>query len=318
MHDSLVVKGGSSDGCQISVVIPTYKRTEQLERLLRSLLVSTVAELDIIVVDNGASDETKEVVAGHDGVRYVRAERNLGCNGARGLGARLARGSWILFIDDDNVVAPDMIGRLAEAGERFPEVGILGPVMYRYDSPGEVWCAGAELTRWGLLRHVREVRSQRFVTSSSELGELVYVDYFPNCFMVERRVLDSSVEFDAEAFPCHWSEVDFCLRARLAGFRVALVPDATDWHDVGYSGSLARTNPQYIVDQARARIVFRKRFKNHWTDWLEFCFIVFPISSIVYFYKLARSRQLYAGSKAYLRGTLAGIRAPVDGQVSSH
>jgi len=302
----------------VSVVIPTHNRSAQLDRLLHSLQASTLRPLEIIVVDNASSDETQEVLAAYQDVISLHLKQNLWCNGARAAGARIAQGRWLLFIDDDNVVAPDMIANLLEAADRFPNVGIVGPTMYRYDSPSEVWCAGAEITRLGLMRYRHASLSAKKSPRLIEPNRIYDVDYFPNCFMARRELFDRGVCLDPVAFPHNWSELDFCLRARQAGFRTVIAPEAVEWHDIGYSGPLTRTNLHSIQDQARARIAFRKRFRNRWTDWAVFFAIIFPVSSAVYLYRLAASRQLRAGTRAYLSGTLLGLRSPVNRMPSLH
>lgn len=318
MSDSSIANNTPLNLPAVSVVIPTYNRCVQLDRLLQSLRLSTVSPLEIIVVDNADSDETRSLVAQHHGVRYLRSEQNLWCNGARALGAQLARGQWILFVDDDNVVSPDMVAKLLAGAEPFPEVGIAGPLMYRYDHPNQIWCAGAEVTRLGLIRYRQSVPSTRSVAASGQLDEVFDVDYFPNCFIVRRELFDRGVKFDPKVFPHNWSEVDFCMRARQAGFRTVVIPEAVDWHDIGDTGPITRTDPESIRDQARSRIAFRKRFRTHWTDWALFFGIVLPISSLVYIYELARSGQLRAGIKGYIKGTLMGILTPVNRPMPYH
>lgn len=293
--------------CLVSIVIPTRDRAAQLDRLLNSLSACTHEPLEIIVVDNGSSDGTGRVVAAHSRVRYVQLDQNLWSGGGRAEGARHAHGEWILFIDDDNVVPPDLVDRLLQGAAHDPTVGIIGPVTYWYNDPSRVWCAGGELTPLGLVRHRTELPPR----SSGATSPVVEADYLPNCFMVRRTVFDEGTEFDVELFPHNWSEVDFCLRARQGGFRTVVAPNAIEWHDVGYRGPLTRTSVQSIEDQARARIAFRKRFCNSWTDWVAFVTIVFPLSSVAYLIQLVRSGQLRLGVAAYWRGTVTGVCRPV-------
>jgi len=299
-------------GRPVSVVVPTYNRAGQLDRLLRSLLAVKYQPLEIIVVDNASTDGTREIVEQYPGVRYARLEENRFCSGARAVGAKLASGDAILFIDDDNVVAADLVDELVRSLDEDPENGIAGPVMYRYDKPEEVWCAGAQITRFGLLRHLHGVGSTSKPSTSRADPETVEVDYFPNCFMVRREVFEEGVDLDPEIFPHNWSEVDFCLRARRAGFRTVLAPSAVEWHDLGYRGLLTRTSVATVFDQACSRMRFRRRHRNTFPEWLVFAVAVWPTSTVMIALQLALSRQLWRGLGLYLRGTLAGLRSPIE------
>lgn len=100
-----------SDRLQVSVIIPTYNAFERLQATIRSVLAQTYAATEIIVVDDGSTDETPELpgVFG-DAVRYVRIE-NGGQQRARNHGVSLAAGNWIALLDHDDHWEP---GYLAE------------------------------------------------------------------------------------------------------------------------------------------------------------------------------------------------------------
>ncbi|MCD7804505.1 MAG: glycosyltransferase [Oscillospiraceae bacterium] len=89
----------------ISVIIPTYNRSETIERSIRSVLNQTYSDLECIVVDDGSTDNTAEVVQSiNDGrVRYYRLEHNSGACAARNKGIELAVGEYIAFQDSDDV-----------------------------------------------------------------------------------------------------------------------------------------------------------------------------------------------------------------------
>jgi glycosyltransferase involved in cell wall biosynthesis len=106
-----------ADVPDVSVVIPTHNRRERLRLTLRSALEQRDVVLEVIVVDDGSSDGTAEMIETLDDPRVllVRHEVPLGESGARNRGISEARGTWIAFLDDDDLWAPDKLARQLEA-----------------------------------------------------------------------------------------------------------------------------------------------------------------------------------------------------------
>lgn len=90
-----------------SVVVPTFNRSALVPRAIRSVLHQTFTDFDLIVVDDGSTDETPDVLASiHDPrLRLVRQE-NQGLSAARNAGAAIAAGEWLTFLDDDDEALP--------------------------------------------------------------------------------------------------------------------------------------------------------------------------------------------------------------------
>lgn len=98
----------------ISVVIPTYNRRRYIVESLESVLDQSFRDFEILVVDDGSTDGTEEVLRPYaDRIRYMRQD-NRGAAAARNLGVRCARGSYIAFMDSDDLAAPHHLERLYE------------------------------------------------------------------------------------------------------------------------------------------------------------------------------------------------------------
>lgn len=97
---------------EISVVIPTYNRARLLQRCLISVLGQSTPPSEVVVVDDGSTDDTERLVTSikDDRVRYLRQDRK-GANAARNLGAASARGDWLAFQDSDDFWSPDKLQR---------------------------------------------------------------------------------------------------------------------------------------------------------------------------------------------------------------
>lgn len=113
---------------KISVVIPTYNRRSALVEALRSVLAQTLQPSEIIVVDDCSTDGTNaaSIAAVEPNIRYIRNSKNLGGGGSRNAGVRAANGTWIAFLDSDDLWLPTKLERQMQAYEqRNAEVAIL-------------------------------------------------------------------------------------------------------------------------------------------------------------------------------------------------
>ena len=121
----------------VSVVIPTYNRATLLARALDSALAQTLSDFEVLVVDDGSTDETEAVVrgCGDDRVRYLRQPTNQGVSAARNRGLQEARGPFIAFLDSDDVWFPHKLDAQVTRFRELPEdVGLLyGGVENEYD-----------------------------------------------------------------------------------------------------------------------------------------------------------------------------------------
>lgn len=106
----------------VSVIIPTFNRARTLPRAVRSVLNQSYAELELLIMDDGSTDDTAELVAaiGDPRIRYVRLEGNRGASRARNAGLRLARGEFIAFQDSDDEWLSEKLVRQVEAARSAP------------------------------------------------------------------------------------------------------------------------------------------------------------------------------------------------------
>ena len=112
---------------RVSVAISTWNRAHLVGRAIHSALAQTFEDFELLVVDDGSTDDTPDVLAGVNDrrVHRVRHQGNHGISRTRNTAVGLARGEWLAFLDDDNEWMPDYLERhLAFAGSR-PEAGVV-------------------------------------------------------------------------------------------------------------------------------------------------------------------------------------------------
>lgn len=113
---------------KVSVVIPTFNRANTIVRAVTSVLNQTYEDFELIIIDDGSKDNTKEVIAQIQDtrVRYIKSPINRGAANARNSGIRAAKGEYIAFQDSDDEWLPDKLKLQVEAMDgSAPEVGLV-------------------------------------------------------------------------------------------------------------------------------------------------------------------------------------------------
>jgi len=124
----------------ISVVIPTYNRAELLIQALRSVLQQTFQDFEIIIVDDGSTDDTKKRIAfllADARLKYI-CQENLGPSAARNAGIRESYGEYISFLDSDDIWAPDKLQKQLGAIRASDEFDVVYCDFFKIDVNGKV------------------------------------------------------------------------------------------------------------------------------------------------------------------------------------
>lgn len=215
----------------VSVIIPTHNRCESLRIILDSVSRSDYRNLEIIVVDNASTDETEKAVALFCGnspfaVCYVKNDDGFNVSEARKKGADSARGEYLLFIDDDNRIYPDMISALVEFLKEHPGTGLAAPLSL----------GGAEGKNVGALGCGINLRTSKAVFQSSgiPLDQVESSGRYPttaatNSFMMTREAYEKSGGWDPY-LKISYEETDLGLRLHQAGFEQYYAPKACTLH----------------------------------------------------------------------------------------
>lgn len=212
-----------------SVIIPTYNGVSYLRDCLASLVPQCPSDVELIVVDNGSTDgTTAEVRRVHPEATVIEAGQNLGFCGGNNLGARAARGEWLVFLNNDTVADPQWLERLLAAAAGDPAYGAWTSKIRLLHDRGRLDAIGSYLTPTGFLQHVGLLDEDH--GQYDALKEI----FSPKgvAFAIRRSLFEAIGGFD-ESYFAYFEETDLFWQVWLRGFRIGLAPDAVVYHKVG-------------------------------------------------------------------------------------
>ncbi len=125
---------------RVSVVLCVYNQAAYVAEAIASILGQTLTDLELIIVDNGSTDSSPEVVHSFTDprIRYVRNERNLGHAGSLNRGRALARGRYLAIMDSDDISLPERLARQADFLDAHPDVAMCGSWVETFGARTEV------------------------------------------------------------------------------------------------------------------------------------------------------------------------------------
>ena len=297
----------------ISVIIPTFNRAEMVCRCVRSILDTEWPKLEVIVVDDCSPDDTETRIKEQfgDKVKYIRNERNSFQAVSRNNGAKIATGDYLFFLDDDNIVDKRIFIEMTQAFSENARLGLVAP-MAIHMRPGKnnvIWSLGSAFNRW--TSQPKDYCPNLPVAELPESPASYPTSYYPNGFMVPRKVFDAVGGFD-EKYVQIFEESDFGWKIGEAGYEeIVLTTARTEHHGFLEPGcvpelrQLGIEKPYRTYCFARNRLRFaRKHFS--FLQILSVTLVFAPLSA-VYYGAVALKNKRPDIAWSYLKGTLAGI-----------
>ncbi len=245
---------------RVAAIVLNFRTPDDTLLAVKSLLASRRPIDDIIVVDNDSAENARDRLSGvQSQISYVLSGRNRGFSGGMNLGIRqaLARGAdRVLLVNSDVIVPPDCVDRLERCLDTH-RAGITGPVVLARSEPGWIASLGMSYApRTGRMRH-RGVGMQMRDGARMESGP---VDAVSGCLMLIRREVFDAIGLFDEDFFFSFEELDFCLKARRAGFTTVLDGSAVAYHEGGRS--IGSDTPLRLYFAARNHLLLASRHEG--------------------------------------------------------
>jgi GT2 family glycosyltransferase len=229
----------------VYTVVLNWRDQEATFRCLRSLARIDYPNQHIVVVDNGSTDGSAEILARDPAIALVRNGRNLGFTGGVNAGIRhaMAHGAdYVWLMNGDAEANPDVLRQLVSAAEADPRIGLVSPVFHNPDVPAQIeFCLGRfhPVTRycWQTADPAQARQwAEQFPAEITLLGTALLI----------RRALIEAIGGLDDRFFAYVEDVDYSLRSSAAGFRNVAVPDAIVLHAFKQPHDRPEASPPYL------------------------------------------------------------------------
>ena len=231
---------------KVSVIFVNYNSGRFLAESVLNLK-SLSDELEIIVIDNGSSDRSADYLRADSNVNLICVGENVGFGSAANIGAKIAAGKYLLFLNPDAFPLPGTVAKMASHLDLAPGCGACGAFIVDFQGREQ---NGGRRCDPNLVRSLGKVVSSvltklRLPTFDLTLEPLptlpTPVDAVSgSCMMVRAEVHHDIGGFD-EAYFLHFEDLDYCRRTRDAGWGVDFLPTAPTFHYQGGSVGISRT-----------------------------------------------------------------------------
>ena len=214
-----------------SIVIPVYNHAAHTLACLRALAAHPpAAACEILVIDDGSSDDTAAWMAAIDGLRHHRRAHNGGFIAACNDGLRLARGQYVVLLNNDTVPQPGWLDALLDTFAQVPEAGLVGAqLLYpdgRLQESGGIVFDDGSCWSYGRFESAEDPR----------YASLRDADYCSGAALaIPRALFEQLGGLDARYAPAYYEDTDLAFKVRAAGRRVLVQPASRVVHDEGTS-----------------------------------------------------------------------------------
>jgi GT2 family glycosyltransferase/tetratricopeptide (TPR) repeat protein len=204
-----------------SVVVVAMDQLAPTRACVESVRACWDAPYELIVVDNGGADGTREYLAAQPDVRHIENPENVGFPAAVNQALAVAGGTEVLLLNNDAALTPGCAARLRRALYADGRIGLAGPVLNNVPGPQRVEFAGAAAEAAVFAAGWAAQHAGR--TADEECLSGV-------CLLIRREVVDRLGGLDEQFGPGTYDDYDYCLRARRAGYRCVVARDAFVYH----------------------------------------------------------------------------------------
>lgn len=222
-------------GPRLVTIVPCMGKHRATRECLHSLLKQAQVQQQIIVVENETWENGKNLSGLFPSVRFIRNPRNEGFTGAVNRGFKEGEAldpDFYFIVNNDAVLDPDCLARLAETLQKNPKAGMAGPKILQFVSlsgltPSTIWAAGGELFFWKFMARNRGQGQ----ADSPVYDEPSPMDFLSGCALLLRKELVRDLGGLDEAYFTYAEDVDLCLKARAAGWELIYEPRARAIHE---------------------------------------------------------------------------------------
>ena len=306
----------------VSIIIVTWNSQDVIDDCLSGLAVNGRNDIEIIILDNGSTDDTLDIISSYRSARLIKTGGNVGFAPACNEGIRQAKFDFILLLNPDARMDAAGVLALRQCLEIDPTVGAVAPVVKKSDGTYDPFKArnfpdlfSAVLRHSGIgvlfPRLVREIPLPDTPKVRTE------VPYVCGCAVMVPRAVFKRVGYLDETVPMYYEDLEFCARLNKSGLKVVVTPLAEASHIGGSSSSKSLRRPLlYTMEDGVAPWLFYKQYKGRvYAGLFRFLIAIFSALRVL---GLGLISKVSPRQGATLLEQKAKARALLKWSISSH
>ncbi len=263
---------------KVSIIIVNYNGKELLQKCLDSLLKVNYDNFEIILVDNNSTDGTVEFITkNYPSLIIIKLDSNKGFAEPNNVAAKISKGKYLLFLNNDTVVTPNFISEMVKVMETDKKIAVCQSLLLKPD--GSIDSSGDFIDHLGVVYNSKtKIDEIREVSSARGASMLVRSDIF-----------DKLDGFDQKFFVT-FEDVDLCWRSWILGYRVLIIPTSIVYHEGGIT-----------IKKIKSEIAFHG-FKNQLAMKITNFEPILAMRNMILFFGIYGIREL----KIWLDYTISG------------
>lgn len=243
---------------KIGIVVCNYNKEDYIAACINSLIMQSIDDFDIYVVDNASTDCSVKKIKEEFGsrVNLIVNEENLGGSGGFNTGLKAAMEKdykYIMLMDNDIIADKHAVEELLDFMEKNADVGMAGSKVYYMDEPQKIWGYGGTID---FDKYVQRDKYKNMI-DCDEIPDVSYCDYVAACSLMVRKEAVEKVGLMPEENFIYWDDMEWGYRFNLAGYRVATYGKSKIWHKGGGRNAVNTFSNYYMW---RNRIKFFIKF----------------------------------------------------------
>jgi GT2 family glycosyltransferase len=272
----------------VTVITVNFNSTQVTLELLQSLRHSTYSPIEIIVIDNGSTENPETIIhTQFPEILFKRSSDNLGFAGGNNLGISMAKGDYLFFINNDTEVTPNLISNLATTLSNNDKIGVVSPKI-KFFNTNIIQYAG--YTPMSLIARNEAIGSKQHDTN--HYTGLHPTPYAHGAAMMVRKSVIEKTGPMPEDFFLYYEELDWCERIRREGFTIMVDLDSLIYHKE--SMSVGKASPLKLFYQTRNRILFVRRNMPTLNKILFHLYFYAAVSPVKLFLYTIKGQKNYA------------------------
>jgi len=246
---------------EVIVLILSYNGKSLLKESINSYLANFYKNFNVVVIDNGSSDGTKEYIdSNFPKVKVLRTDINLKYSGGYNFGLKYAfdeqKADYVLITNNDVVADKNLISALVETGEKYKDAGFIIGKVYFHEKPDTFQTVGKKydpvLWNGGHIGHEEKDTGQYDKIEERAWCDDIY-------WLVKRELYEKTGSYDTE-FAFQGEDFDWQVRAKQHGYKIIYTPHAKLWHKE--SMTIGKASPFKAYYDARNPLIVHMRYRS--------------------------------------------------------